>query len=85
VKFTREQIDLICPKHERTRTSCNDQRLANCFYNTKDSRLPRCTRCYLLDCLEMDYFPDIIEIVPSVQLRFISTSKCEICGCIGGH
>lgn len=60
--LTKEIIDIICPDHDRT--SCSDDNRSNGFYKvdmkkdprgveyiSKDSYLPRCARCYLLDSI----------------------------------
>jgi hypothetical protein len=74
--FTKEQIDLICPTHNRS--SCFDDQLSNWYYRTEERRLPRCNRCFLLNCLETEYWPDDIQITMSVQLSF-KPLPCKQC------
>lgn len=62
MKLTQEVIDIIAPNHGRT--SCSDERIINGYggwsgkYDRdtghKEIRVPRCTRCYLLNNLGED-------------------------------
>jgi len=80
--YTKEQIDLICPLHDRI--SCADNDFCNHHYNINGRRLPDCGRCYLLNCYYQDWFDPMIKITPTVQLSFEprSCDKCNGSGVI---
>ena len=77
MKLTREQIDFLCPEHSRT--SCDDRHLINSYFSSEERRLPKCNRCFLLKCLELNWEEPAITIIPSVELRF-KPQPCTKCG-----
>ena len=77
--ITKDIIDILTPKHDRT--SCSDTDPYNGGYEIEDQIFrgivierswkyrPRCNRCFLLDHIgyDTDYMEDI-EIVPEIEL-----------------
>ena len=79
--LTKEIIDIICPEHDRT--SCADHNLSNRFYAvkmekdgrgveylSKDSYLPRCARCFLLDNIGSKISDLPIKVEMTISFNF---------------
>lgn len=87
--LTLEQINLLCPEHSRT--SCDDEHLVNHHFNSnsyadRGRYLPRCNRCFLIDCLRDDYWPEAITMTAQVSLSWTYLEKpCTKCGCNVEH
>jgi hypothetical protein len=77
MKITREFIEFVAPRHDRT--SCSDETLLNEFYQIHETKLrevvvsrtlegPRCLRCFLLDHQDQD-MPEHLELEAHLRVR----------------